>query len=336
MAERLKYRTPIAHESGWASVDAVYADLDRYVARQLPRWKKQLPLRAVYAYEDAALKTFRAAKREGLTSVYDLPIAYWKTSRRLLEEQAARLPRWERTLVGTRDSDRKLERKTKEIAAADIVVCPSKFVLDSIPAEIRRAKRCVVAEFGTPSSASGENPSYPGASDQKLRVLFVGSMSQRKGLADLFLAVRGLKRKDVELVVMGSPVTDMEFYRSEYADFTYEAPRPHADVLKLMASCHVLCLPSIVEGRALVQQEAMSRGLPLIVTPNAGAEDLVSEGETGFLVPPASPDLLRERIEWCADHPRELREMGRAAAVKAAQLTWERYAKIIIENLYES
>ena len=121
-------------------------------------------------------------------------------------------------------------------------------------------------------------------------------MTQRKGLADLFAAFRLLKRSDVELVVMGSPLASHEFYRSELPDFQYEPPRPHAEVLKLMQSCDVFVLPSIVEGRALVQQEAMACGLPLIVTANAGAEDVIDEGETGFLVPIRSPEVIAERI----------------------------------------
>ena len=59
-----------------------------------------------------------------------------------------------------------------------------------------------------------------------------------------------------------------------FADFTYEPPRPHHEVLQLMKTCDVLVLPSIVEGRALVQQEAMSCRLPVIATRNAGADDL--------------------------------------------------------------
>ena len=88
---------------------------------------------------------------------------------------------------------------------------------------------------------------------------------------------------------MGSPIAPMDFYRSQYRDFTYMSTRPHHEVLELMQSCDALVLPSIAEGRALVQQEAMANGLPLIVTPNTGGEDLVVEGETGFLVPDPQP-----------------------------------------------
>jgi glycosyltransferase involved in cell wall biosynthesis len=159
-------------------------------------------------------------------------------------------------------------------------------------------------------------------------------MSQRKGLADLFKAVNLLGRRDVELVVMGSPLAEMSFYRGQCASFRYEPPRPHGAVLNLMKSCDVFCLPSIVEGRALVQQEAMSCGLPLIVTPNAGAEDLIEEGRTGFLVPPGNPEEIGRRIDWFANHTDQLEEMGRAATAKTGELTWAGYARGIIENFH--
>jgi len=333
LGQRLRLPALIRHETGWASVDAVYRSLDTAVARLLPRWKRQDALTGVHAYEDGALATLRAARQEGLVASYDLPIAYWETSRRLLEAEAARLPEWEPTLVGTRDSEAKLQRKTDELEAAEVVVCPSQFVLDSIPGHLRANRRCVIAKFGTPpvDSLHPRRRREPG---EPLRVLFAGSMSQRKGLADLFQAVKLLDRRDVELVVMGSPVVDLSFYRRQCPSFRYEPPRPHEAVLRLMKSCDILCLPSIVEGRALVQQEAMSCGLPLIVTRNAGAEDLIEEGRTGFLVPPGSPEEIARRIAWFADHGEQLGDMGCAALKKAGELTWAGYADCIIENFH--
>lgn len=333
LGQRLKWPSLIRHETGWASVDAVYRSLDATVARLLPKWKRQDSLTCVHAYEDGALATLRMARQVGLLASYDLPIAYWETSRRLLEAEAARLPEWEPTLVGTRDSAAKLQRKTEEIEAAQVVVCPSQFVLDSIPEHLRASRRCVVARFGSPpvDSTRPRRQRKPG---DPLRVLFAGSMSQRKGLADLFRAVNLLDRRDVELIVMGSPVVEMSFYRRQCPSFQYEPPRPHDEVLRLMKTCDVFCLPSIVEGRALVQQEAMSCGLPLIVTPNAGARDLIEKGRTGFLVPPGNPEEIGRRISWFADHTDQLEDMGRAACEKAGELTWTGYAQCIIESFH--
>ncbi len=314
------------HESGWASVDAVYQDLDRHVASRLANWCRQRRVTTVYAYEDGALATLTAARDLGLTAAYDLPIAYWQTGHALLAEEARRWPAWAPTLLSTADSAQKLERKAAELRAADVVVCPSAFVLESIPAPLRKGKRCVVAEFGSPAATSTAVPGRTSPEGRRLRFLFAGSMSQRKGLADVFAAFAMLRRTDIELVVMGSPMMPMAFYRSHGCDFTYEPTRPHAEVLALMDRCDVLLLPSIVEGRALVQQEAMSRGLPIVVTRNAGGEDLVREGETGFLVPIRSPEALAARIAWLADHRRRLPEMSQQAREMAGRYSWAAYA----------
>ncbi len=318
-------RSLTTHESGCFSVDAVFQDLDRRVARRLNSSRE---FRCVYAYEDGALESFRAAKEKGIHCAYDLPIAYWETSRRLLDEEAARLPQWEPTLVGTRDSEAKLERKTRELELAELVVCPSQFVLESIPERFRSTRRCIVAEFGSPTVPTNDVEIRDRT--KPLRVLFAGSLTQRKGLADVFAAFQMLRRSDVELVVFGSLVAPMGFYRSVGPNFRYEGPRPHAEVLSLMRSCDVLVLPSIVEGRALVQQEALSCGLPLIVTSNAGGADLVDEGRTGFLVPMRCPEKIAEKITWFAEHREALESMRSDARAKAAARTWQRYSELLV------
>lgn len=320
-----------ARESGIFCVDAVYHSLDRRVAA-LVRRSAASELNAVYAYEDGALETFRQAKQYGLKCIYDLPIAYWETGRRLMLEEAERLPRWAPTLGGgIADSVRKLERKTKELELADMVVVASKFVKDSLPAW-SAAKHSIVSPFGTPIFTDGF-PSAKTPFNKRLRVLFAGSMGQRKGLADLFSAFKLLNQRDVELIVMGAPQVPMDFYRREYADFTYEPGRPNEQVLELMRTCDIFCLPSIVEGRALVMQEAMSQGLPLIITPNTGGEDLIVEGETGFLVPIRSPEVIAEKINWFLENRTAIAAMGEAARQHAEKISWDRYADRIIEAL---
>lgn len=315
---------PVTHEEGWCSVDAIYASLDRYCARLLDR--APATLRAVYGYEDGALETFTRAGQLGLKRFYDLPIAYWETARRLVEQEAERLPEWVPTMGALHDSARKTARKTAELELADAIVCPSDFVLESLPAAARA--RAIVAPFGSPP-ARPPVPRKPGP----LRVLFAGSMTQRKGLADVFAAMRLLERSDIELVVFGSPIAPMEFYRRQYADFRHVGPRPHGEVLRLMETCDLLLLPSIVEGRALVQQEAMSCGLPLIITPNTGGGDLVVEGRTGFLVPIRSPEAIAGRLDWVARHREALESMREETRALAAERSWANYTRILLQAL---
>lgn len=334
LASRLKWDRLSRHETGPFCVDAIYRAQDRSVARRLRHNPKRFS--AVYAYEDGALEAFSAAKELNLGRIYDLPIAYWKTVRQLLEEEASRRPDWKITLGGgVNDSAAKLDRKVQELELAEIVICPSKFVADSIPENLRGTKKIVMAPFGSPASgASGERTKLPAG--KKLRVMFAGSMSQRKGLADLFEAMQQLNRSEFELVVMGNPQAPMEFYRKYFSGFIHESSRPHADVLKLMRTCDVFCLPSIAEGRALVIQEAMSQGLPVIITQNTGGEDLIDEGKTGFLVPIRRADLIASRLTWYAENRSALPEMSRAAQVKAGELTWSKYGQTIARAILES
>ena len=326
VAGTLGFGRVVAHERGWASIDQVWRSLDREAARYLRANKRQQNIDAVYAYEDCAAYLFQTARDLGVRRVYDLPIAYWETAQRLLKEEAQRYPDWEPTLVGTRDSEEKLARKTREVELAELVVCPSNFVFDSLPEKVRAEKPCLVVPFGSPNLSALRT----GTTQRKLRVLFAGALTQRKGLADLFAAMKLLDSTEVELVVMGSALMPLSWYRERSSAFIYEPPRPHADVLRLMQTCDVFVLPSIVEGRALVQQEAMSCGLPIIATKNAGADDLIVEGETGFLIPIRSPEAIAEKLSWCAAHRESITGMGIAAQKRAALLTWPEYGRKIL------
>ena len=320
------------HESGWASIDRVWQSLDREAARRLRHGKYGDNLRAVYAYEDCAEQLFLAARDLGLRRIYDLPIAYWETAQRLLREEAQRYPDWEPTLLATRDSAEKLSRKTRELQLAELVICPSRFVLESLPGDTRLHKKCLFAPFGSPViDLAGEKRD----SRSPLRVLFAGALTQRKGLADLFAAMKLVNSREIELVVMGSTLQPLTWYRQRFSDFVYEPPRPHEEFLRLMQRCDVLVLPSIVEGRALVQQEAMACGLPVIATRNAGADDLIEDGVTGFLVPIRSPEAIAQKISWCAANRSLISGMGIAAKQRAGELGWGAYGERVVKAIRE-
>jgi glycosyltransferase involved in cell wall biosynthesis len=334
---KLGFKKHIQHEKGWACIDAVFRELDRYTASRLSNcssWQNS-KRRAVYSYEDGALETFKAAKKMDISCIYELPIAYWETGKKLLKEESERVPAWAETLGGgIKDSAEKLERKTEELQLADIVIAPSSFVLDSLPLWAAEKNR-ISAAFGSPATDFSAKNGHPVTENKKrpLRVLFVGSMSQRKGLADLFSAVRLLNCNNIELIIMGSLQAPMEFYKKQLNNFTYLPGRPHEEVLQLMRSCDVFCLPSIVEGRALVMQEAMSQGLPLIITANTGGQDLIIEGVTGFLVPIRSPESIAEKLTWFLEHRETIPAMAVQARLHAARYTWNGYGKNIINGI---
>lgn len=311
--------------------DYSYLALDNKVSHKL----YNLHSRVLHAYEDGCSSSFFRAKELGMQCSYELPIAHWATVRRLLAEESERHPEWEPTLESTREPEEKLFRKEEELRLADRISCPSQFVLNSIPLEIRQKTPCQVSPFGSPQHETFDFE-RSNQSDT-LKLLFVGSMSQRKGLADLFDAIKLLKSEPVSLSILGQPSMPMEFYRKQFSEFTYFSPCPNSKVREIMKAHDVLVLPSIVEGRALVQQEALSCGLPIIVTPNAGGEDLVDEGITGHLVPIRSPEKIAGAIGALLADRSNNECIRKLCQKKAKQYTWANYSQNIIDfNLSNS
>lgn len=312
------------------SVDEVYQSLDRTVAQRI-RKSPEKEQGVIYAYDDGALHSFEKAKERGWTTVFDLPIAYWETMEELLRGEAERYPEWAPTLLGDKIPLKKKERKTRELELADYFVCPSLFVARSLPEKWKDSDKVSVIPFGSPNGiAPDEIPEKK--SSTPFRLLFVGGMSQRKGLADLFEAIKLLNSDKIELNILGDPMMGLPFYKNQGVNFKHHSTRDHQSVLNLMNTCDALVLPSIVEGRALVQQEAMAQGLPLIVTANAGAEDLIEEGITGHLVPIRNPQAIATAIDSLACRSsKELRQIKVACLEKVSTLSWESYRNSLVD-----
>jgi glycosyltransferase involved in cell wall biosynthesis len=307
-------------------VDRIYASLDRHVAEHHLQ-----ELDAVYAYEDGAATTFQRAKQEGILCLYDLPIAFYRTSHALLAQEAERFPDLASALQVTQEPTWKLERKEEEIQLADHIFVPSSFVENSLlEAGINKEKISVIT-FGAPIDYFQPQPK----NDKIFRVLFVGRVEPRKGVHYLLQAWQELKFSQSELLLVG--INDFpEGWLERYTEqIRYISSVPHASLNQYYSSANVLVLPSLVEGLALVQLEALACGIPLITTPNTGGSDIITDGIEGFIVPIRDTEMLKEKLEWCYQHPLELAEMGRAARRQAEQLTWERYRQKLASQMLQ-
>lgn len=324
LAGRTGWTALVRPETGPFSVDAVYQSLDRRVAGSLARAAQQ-GADGVYAYEDGAADAFRAAKSLGLACYYDLPIGYWRAARRLLAPERTRWPEWEPTLIGFGDSEAKLARKDEELRLADRIFVASQFTADTLLDYPGQLAPVEVIPYGFP--AVGEARRYDAAGGRPLKVLFVGSLSQRKGVANLFAAVAALA-PHVELTVVGHkaggpcPALDAALARHRWIPSL-----PHAEVLRLMRAHDVLAFPSLFEGFGLVITEAMSQGTPVITTDRTAGPDLIEHGHSGWLVEAGSTDALQATLAELLHRPAAMAEAGRAAQEAARRRPWSAYGQ---------
>ena len=299
------------------SIDGVYRDLDSYVARSLRRYPG---VEALYAYEDGALLEFREARKQGIRCIYDLPIGYWRANRKISAEERELQPAWKGTLNALADSDEKCARKDEEIALADTIVVASNFTrstLDLFPGE---KKSVTVIPYGapTPSPTARERT----RAQDPLRVLYVGSLTQRKGISYLFSAM-ALLGSAATLTIVGRKVGSSKALDEACTSHSWHPSLPHGEILKQMHQHDVFVFPSLFEGFGLVIGEAMSQGLPVITTPHTGGPDIMRDGQDGFIVPIRDPEAIASRL-LSLHHDRDLlKTMSDSARERAGQLDWQ-------------
>jgi glycosyltransferase involved in cell wall biosynthesis len=324
-ATKAGFKNLVKHETGLFSVDAVYQNLDKRVAKSLKEMAAN-GTNAVYAYEDGALFSFQEAKRLNLKCLYDLPIGYWRASKRLLEIESERWPEWAATLTGLEDSEEKLARKDEELRLAEKIFVASQFTANTLKDFPGKLASVEVIPYAFPPVASSRNYNLSSASTP-LKLLFVGGLSQRKGIADLFAVVEKLKNH-VELTVVGKKSTDQCLaLDAALAKHRWIPSLPHNKILELMQDHDVLVFPSLFEGFGLVITEAMSQGTPVITTDRTAGPDLIKHGENGWLVDAGSTNALQAAIEELLQQPNIIAEVGRTAMETASKRTWDVYGR---------
>lgn len=322
------------HEVGLFSVDAVYQGLDKRVADRLGSTVK-CGVSAVYGYEDGIYHSFRKAKEVGVQCIYDLPIGYWRSARRLLESERERWPDWSSTLTGFQDSDQKLSRKDEELRMADQIFVASQFTANTLLDYTGKLAPIHVIPYGFPPV--GTSKTYRSvANHQPLRLLFVGGLSQRKGIADLFAAVETFGDR-VSLTVVGQKAAEnCTALNTALTKHHWIPSLPHDAILRLMREHDVLVFPSLFEGFGLVITEAMSQGTPVITTDRTAGPDLIEHGRNGWLVEAGSTSALQEAIEALVYRPDTITQAGKAATETARLRPWSIYGQELVTAIVDS
>jgi glycosyltransferase involved in cell wall biosynthesis len=318
----------IRHEQGLFSIDAVFTNLDKRIAYKLKDLMQQ-GATAVYAYEDAALETFKKAKKLGVFCNYELPIAHWRSIHRILTEENLFRPDWATTMTGLTDSTNKLLKKDQELLSSDRIFVASSYTaktLEDFPGQLPPIK---IIPYGFPAVTDIRN--YEQIKGRPLRILFVGGLSQRKGIATLLDAVDGLG-KEIELTIVGRKIAeDCEPLNIALKKHIWIDTLAHAEVLSLMRKSDILVLPTLVEGFGLVITEAMSQGTPVITTERGAGPDFIEHGRNGWIVNAGSVEALRTTIEYILNHPHSVEMNGKNAIESAKKRPWSEYAKDIIK-----
>ena len=220
---------------------------------------------------------------------------------------------------------RMIEREEAEYARADAITVPSEFARRSFLEMGVPAEKVFKVPYGVRLERFQKTKEPPGDS---FDVLFAGTVSLRKGVPYLIEAFQKLKhpRKRLRLAGPVEAAAGELLKRMDMTNVEILGRMPQPKLAEWMSASHVMVLPSIEEGLALVQGQALACGCPLISSLHTGGEDLFSDSVEGFLVPIRSSNAILERLTQLADDPALRERMSEAALRRVKTLGgWAEY-----------
>jgi glycosyltransferase involved in cell wall biosynthesis len=152
--------------------------------------------------------------------------------------------------------------------------------------------------------------------------IFVGRLSQEKGVRVLLEAWRSLPDVPLEIVGDGPLRDEVEaaVARSDHAHVDFLGPLPHARAVERVAAHGVLVHPSIAfETFGLAIVEAFSLGVPVIASRLGAQAEIVRDGVSGLLCDPGDAASLRAAVRRLVDSPELARRLSAGAAHEFAE-----------------
>ncbi|HEY1662551.1 MAG TPA: glycosyltransferase family 4 protein [Verrucomicrobiae bacterium] len=211
------------------------------------------------------------------------------------------------------------KRREKESAAADRIVvnsdfCQEQLVKQGIPPD----KVIVIPLCFEPMLP---DPRLP-LSNRPLRVLFLGQIILRKGIQYLMQAARLLEDENIQFDIVGPMGISADATTSAPRNMAFHGRTTRDQTVDWYRRSDVFVLPTLSDGFAITQLEAMSYGLPVVATPCCG--EVVTNGVDGFIVPPRNADALAEILRRYLAEPELLRHQQEAALVKIKHFSLDR------------
>ncbi|QQS61602.1 MAG: glycosyltransferase family 4 protein [Candidatus Moraniibacteriota bacterium] len=179
-------------------------------------------------------------------------------------------------------------------------------------------------------------------------ILCASRLTQRKGLQ---YAIEGFSRiadkyPHAKMIIAGGDGDAAKNLKQQVMTLnlkekiTFSGEYDHAKLLQLQQSSNIFLFPSLNEGMSNSMLEAMASGLPIIMTPTGGAQELIRNGENGFIVDFRSPESIAQKLDVLLSDTDLCIRMGRESRQRAEELNWSsvasEYRKIYKEIIHES
>jgi glycosyltransferase involved in cell wall biosynthesis len=159
---------------------------------------------------------------------------------------------------------------------------------------------------------------------EPLRVLWLGQVNLRKGIQYLIGAARLLEGENIQFDVVGPVGISQAAIAAAPRNMVFHGRVPRDQASTWYRRGDVFVLPTLSDGFAITQLEAMSHGLPVIATPCCG--EVVNDGVDGFVVPSRNVESLVTALQRYLGESGLMQHQRNAALKKAKRFTVDHLA----------
>ena len=316
----LRYRFPdaICHELAYRAKIQQDQACSRFLSKA----------NAFLFYNGSGLDTLNKAKKKGIITIVEVVNSHVDYQETILRNEYQELGlKWQPF------HKKEKKRRMLEYERADYILLPSEFVKKSFLLHGFPKEKLLKVPYGFNQLSLNSNKNKH--AQKAFTVLYVGSISVRKGLCDLIEAFKKMPIKDKKLVITGPMTSPTGFESISLSpDIIFTGVLKGKDLHTVYASADVFCLPSVEEGFGLVLGEALSFGLPIIATENSGASDIFTNGQEGFIVPVKSSEAILEKLILLTNNKEVFIRMKNAAIKRTSSLCgWQKTQNQLVETV---
>ncbi|MCS3861657.1 glycosyltransferase involved in cell wall biosynthesis [Salinibacter ruber] len=267
-----------------------------------------------YGWAGHCLESLKEAKKIGATTFIERSCPHIEFQKEVLKEESK--------ITGIKYSGKSLQDEImkKEYEETDYIVTPSTYSYESFVDSKVDIEKVLKVNLG----ARIYDKDKKNKEDDTFRVLYVGGNALRKGLFYLLKAWNKMSLNNSELVIRGNVPLGLKKH-TETDNIKVVGRVNRKKLRKMYQNSSVFCLPSVDEGFGMVVSEAMSHSLPVIITENVGAKDIVKDEKDGFIIPIRDCKKISEKVQFLKENKKRAKKMGKNAKKKAKKYTWNRY-----------
>jgi starch synthase len=291
---------------------------DKWVSRKIQKMNADIFI----GWSGMALNSINEANKKGMFTILERGSAHIEIQNELLKDAYK---------VINKDFSIQIQTINKELLEyrrAKVISIPSNFCLNTfLKKGIQRKKLFVnpygVSQYFKPVLNSGSS---------SVTILYLGKLSIQKGVHLLLNSINILLSEglDFKFIFIGQIENEVsEIISSEILEsknVTFMGHIDHYKLNELIGTCDVGIVPSIQDGFAMVVPQILRVGLPVIVSENAGAEQIIKQNENGWVIEPKIEEIT-DQLKWCVKNHKILKKM-RATMIKKGQaddLSWDKY-----------